>query len=37
MKITKYKKKNGEYAYSYNAYMGINPLTGKRTKVRNEY
>lgn len=36
MKITKYKKKNGEYAYSYNAYMGINPLTGKRTKVRKQ-
>lgn len=32
--IKKYVKKNGESAYKFSVYTGINPLTGKKSKTR---
>lgn len=31
--FTKYQKKNGEIAWQFSAYLGINPETGKSIKT----
>ncbi|MFM0683717.1 site-specific integrase [Streptococcus suis] len=34
--ITKYKKKNGETAYKFVAYLGVDPVTGKQVRTTRQ-
>ncbi|WP_409374101.1 tyrosine-type recombinase/integrase [Streptococcus suis] len=34
--ITKYKKKNGETAYKFVAYLGVDPITGKQIRTTRQ-
>ncbi|WP_449456087.1 site-specific integrase [Streptococcus suis] len=34
--ITKYKKKNGETAYKFVAYLGVDPMTGKQIRTTRQ-
>ena len=36
MNIVKYHNKKGETRYKYNAYLGINPLTGKEKRTNRQ-